>query len=164
MFLGEYQHTLDEKNRLVIPSKFRTFIRTEQDREGFFLLVSPGQRETCIRLYTPSGWERQAGAIRTEAEASENPSEYYRLYASHAEFVPADTQGRVLLPSRRLDEAKITREILLVGNFEWIEVWDPALYRSAQESLRAKYADRLNRTPWPGRGGEVGKQGSGAEN
>lgn len=150
MFCGEFQHALDEKNRLVVPSKFRTFIRTEEDKEGFFLLASPARDERCLRLYTSTAWRRQVDVIRGEAEQSDNPAEFYRLYASHAEFVQADTQGRVVLPQRRLDEMRISREILLVGNFDWIEVWDPAEYRTAQEQLRKKYADRLTRSLWTG--------------
>ena len=52
MFAGEFKHTIDEKNRLVIPAKFRTFITDEGDRKGFFILASPIQTEHCLRLYT----------------------------------------------------------------------------------------------------------------
>ena len=150
MFLGEYEHTLDEKNRLVIPAKFRTFIRSEQDREGFFILYDPATVDKCLRLYTPSGWQRQAEAIRTDAEKSDNPTDYYRLYAAHAEFIPADTQFRVVLPQKRLEEVGLSREVLLVGNFEWIEVWDPSEYRDQKARLKQKYSAELKQKPlWP---------------
>lgn len=148
-FCGEYEHALDEKNRLVVPSKFRTFIKTEEDREGFFLLQSPARDERCLRMYTPNGWRRQHEVIRREAEKAENPSEFYRMYASHAEFVPADTQGRVVLPQKWLDTAGLSREVLLVGSFDWIEVWDPKEYRTNQDRLREKYSGQLTKSLMP---------------
>ncbi len=149
MFLGEHEHTLDEKNRLVIPAKFRTFIKSEEDRQGFFLLYDPSRVDRCLRLYTPSGWRRQAEAIRRDAEKTDNPTGYYRLFASHAEFIPADTQFRLVLPQRRMDDAGLSREVLLVGNFEWIEVWDMKEYQNQKEGLRKKYSEGLRKPVWP---------------
>jgi MraZ protein len=149
MFCGEYEHNLDEKSRLVIPAKFRAFIRDEHDREGFYLLVSPAPDEKCLRLYTPSVWRNQVRAIRREAEKMDNPTEFYRLYAAQAEFIPADTQSRIVLPQKRLDEVGLSREILLVGTFQWIEVWDPGEYRDSRNRAREKYRENLTRSVMP---------------
>lgn len=149
-FCGEYGHTLDEKNRVVVPAKFRTFIRNEEDREGFFLLATPARDEKCLRLYTPSAWRRQVEVIRKEADRAENPVELYRLYAGRAEFLPVDTQSRLVIPQKRLDEIGLSRELLLVGNFEWIEIWDPKEYAENQHRLREKYSSNLTRSLMPG--------------
>ena len=147
-FCGEFEHSIDEKHRIVVPAKFRNFIKGE-DREGFYLLVSPAPDETCLRLYTPTGWRRQVSRIRKEAMKTDNPAQFYRLYASQAEFVPADSQMRVVLPTRRLEQAGLGRDLLLVGNFEWIEIWDPQQYARAQEQLREKYSGNLGQSLMP---------------
>ena len=57
MFLGEFSHAIDEKNRLVLPAKFRAFINDLEDKKGFFIVASPVSGEHCLRLYTKSGWK-----------------------------------------------------------------------------------------------------------
>ena len=148
MFCGEYRHTLDEKKRLVIPAKFRNFIKGE-DRDGFYLLISPAPDEKCLRLYTPSGWSSQVRKIREEAFKVDNPTQFFRLYASQTEFVPADTQCRVVLPQKRMEQAGLSRDLLLIGNFDWIEIWDPKEYESHRNQLMEKYSRNLTRSLMP---------------
>jgi len=148
MFCGEYEHVLDEKNRLIIPAKFRAFI-AEEERQGFFLLRSPVRTERCLRMYTPAGWRRQADAIRLEAEKRANPVEFYRLIAGLSEFVPADTQSRVVLPQKFLADLELGREVLMLGVFHWIEVWDPKVYRSSREAAAENFPGDLIRSLMP---------------
>ena len=64
MFVGEFTHAIDEKNRLVLPSKFRAFINDPEDKKGFFIVASPVSGEHCLRLYTMSGWKLVAAKLR----------------------------------------------------------------------------------------------------
>ena len=67
MFAGEFKHAIDSKNRLVIPNKFRVFITEEQDKKGFFVVAGLA-RDRCLRLYTPTKWEKVIDKVRREAD------------------------------------------------------------------------------------------------
>lgn len=148
MFLGEFGHTLDEKNRLVIPAKFRTFITDAQDKEGFFVIVSPNPEERCLRLYTMSEWRKVTEGLRKEAGRSEDPARTLRFFASRGEFVPVDSQSRLVIPQKLLDFAGLKRDVVLVGNFQWIEVWNVEEYSAETQRLQGTPVDR-KRALWP---------------
>jgi MraZ protein len=148
MFLGEFAHTLDDKNRVVIPAKFRTFLTEPQDREGFFVIVSPNPEERCLRLFTMTAWKKVSEQLRKEAGKSEDPAGTLRFFASRGEFVPTDSQSRLVLPQKLLEYAGLKRDVVLVGNFEWIEIWNVHEYSAEAERLKSSPVDR-KRALWP---------------
>ncbi len=148
MFLGEFPHTIDAKNRLVIPAKFRAFISSEEDRKGFFIMASPVPGEHCLRLYTMSGWNAVARKLKLEADKAKDPAKYMRYFASRGEFSAMDKQYRLVVPQKLMDYAGLRREVLLVGTVDWIEVWNIDEYRAATESLDEEIGDR-GRALWP---------------
>src|SRR5262249_48932687 len=147
-FVGEFTHTIDEKNRLVLPAKFRAFITDVEDKKGFFILASPVSGEHCLRLYTMKGWAPVAAKLRSEADKSKDPSRYMRYFASRCEFVPLDAKNRLVVPQKLMDYAGLKKDVLMVGNVDWIEVWNVGEYRAATESLDEEIGDR-NRAMWP---------------
>ena len=148
MFLGEFTHAIDEKNRLVLPAKFRAFINDLEDKKGFFIVASPVLGEHCLRLYTKSGWKPVENKLRQEASKSKDPARYMRYFASRGEFVPVDAQSRLVVPQKLMDYAGLKKDVLMVGNVDWIEVWNVGEYRAATESLDEEIGDR-NRAMWP---------------
>ena len=148
MFLGEFTHAIDEKNRLVLPAKFRAFINDPEDKKGFFIVASPVSGEHCLRLYTKSGWKPVENKLRQEASKSKDPARYMRYFASRGEFVPVDAQSRLVVPQKLMDYAGLKKDVLMVGNVDWIEVWNVGEYRAATESLDEEIGDR-NRAMWP---------------
>ena len=147
MFAGDYALTLDEKNRLVIPAMFRSFIAAS-DREGLFLLVRPTRTERCLRAYPATYMQKVKLNILREAGKVEDPEEFLRAVMPQMQFTPLDSQGRFVVPQKLVDYAGLGREVLMVGMTEWIEVWDPKEYRVASERSREKYKDRLGRVLW----------------
>ena len=143
MFAGEFKHTIDEKNRLVIPAKFRTFITDEGDRKGFFILASPIQTEHCLRLYTMNGWNLVTKQLMRNADGAKDPSRYLRFFSSRAEFAPIDSQSRIVVPQKLIEYAGLKDDVLMVGNVQWIEVWNQNEYRAATESLDEEIGDRV---------------------
>lgn len=125
MFLGEYDYTLDSKNRLVVPAPFRTFLTDSEDRKGFFIIVSPSRDERCLRLYTMSGWKKVAQRLRDVAAEAAAPDELMRQFSRHAHFAMVDGQFRMVVPQRLIDYAGLEREVVIVGVTDWIEVWNP---------------------------------------
>jgi len=148
VFVGEFSHTIDEKNRLVLPAKFRAFINDAEDKKGFFIVASPVMGEHCLRLYTMTGWQPVAAKLRFEADKSKEPARYMRYFASRGEFVPLDAQSRLVVPQKLMDYAGLKKDVLMVGNVDWIEVWNVGEYRAATESLDEEIGDR-NRAMWP---------------
>jgi len=148
VFVGEFTHAIDEKNRLVLPSKFRAFITDPEDKKGFFIVASPTPAEHCLRLYTMSGWKLVAAKLREEANKAKDPARYLRFFASRGEFGALDAQHRLVVPQKLMDYAGLKKEILMVGNVDWIEVWNVGEYRAATESLDEEIGDR-NRAMWP---------------
>ena len=154
MFLGEFTHAIDEKNRLVLPAKFRAFINDPEDKKGFFIVASPVSGEHCLRLYTKSGWKPVENKLRQEASKSKDPARYMRYFASRGEFVPVDAQSRLVVPQKLMDYAGLKKDVLMVGNVDWIEVWNVGEYRAATESLDEEIGDR-NRAMWPDPGSKA---------
>lgn len=148
MFVGEFTHAIDEKNRLVLPSKFRAFITDPEDKKGFFIVASPIPGEHCLRLYTMSGWRQVAAKLREEANKAKDPARYLRFFASRGEFGALDSQHRLVVPQKLIDYAGLQKDVLMVGNVDWIEVWNVGEYRAATESLDEEIGDR-NRAMWP---------------
>jgi MraZ protein len=143
VFAGEFGHTIDEKNRLVIPAKFRTFITDEGDKKGFFILASPISSEHCLRLYTMTGWNAVTQQLMKNADGVKDPSRYLRFFSSRAEFAPIDSQSRIVVPQKLMDYAGLKDDVLMVGNVSWIEVWNVDEYRAATESLDEEIGDRV---------------------
>ncbi len=148
MFVGEFTHAIDEKNRLVLPVKFRAFINDPEDKKGFIIVASPVPGEHCIRMYTKSGWDRVVAKLRDEANKAKDPARYLRFFTSRGEFATVDAQHRLVVPQKLMDYAGLKKDVLMVGNLDWIEVWNVDEYRAATESLDEEIGDR-SRAMWP---------------
>lgn len=148
MFVGEFQHAIDAKNRLIIPSKFRAFISDPEDRKGFFVVVNPDPRVRCLCLYTMTGWRKVARELRSKADGTKDPARYLRFFASRGEFAALDAQSRIVIPPLLLEYGGLKRDVLLVGLMDWIEVWNAGEYRAETESLGEEIGDRT-RAMWP---------------
>jgi MraZ protein len=123
MFLGEYEHTLDEKNRLTLPAKFRAAMA------GGIVLTRG--LDSCVEAYPAADWtalveQRLAGLdpLSRESRVLE------RFYYSGAAEVQPDRQGRVMLTPTLIDHAGLGREVVVVGMRGRIEIWDRAAWRA----------------------------------
>ena len=123
MFLGEYDHTLDEKNRLTLPAKFRA-------ATAGGIVLTRGL-DSCVEAYAATDWtalveQRLAGLdpLSRETRVLE------RFYYSGAVEVEPDRQSRVMLPPPLIDHAGLSREVVVVGMRGRIEIWDRAAWRA----------------------------------
>lgn len=138
MFLGEYQHSLDAKGRVILPARFR-----DQLASGAY--VAKGV-DGCLCVYTSEEFERVATEIREKAKQGDRQRQAARsFFAGAVEAVP-DKQGRVAIPQHLRDYASLERDVVVAGVFSRIEIWDGGrwreLDRAGAESLAA--ADELN--------------------
>ena len=135
MFYGEYEHSIDRKGRLIIPSKFREVFK-ENYVERFF--VTRGL-DTCLFVFAEDEWKKQEGRFRTLSFTNREAREFNRLFFSGACEVTCDRQGRILVPQYLKDFAKIKSEVMIVGVSNRMEIWNREswheFYKSTKDSF-----------------------------
>jgi len=116
MLLGEHDHSLDDKNRLTLPARFR-------DELGDGVVVSRGM-DGCLYAYAADEWERLADRIRALDPLSRESRMMQRYFFSGGVRADLDKQGRMVLPSSLLAGAGIRREVTVAGVYDHLEIWD----------------------------------------
>jgi MraZ protein len=139
MLLGEYEHTIDEKNRLTLPARFR------QAFAGG-VVVTRGI-DQCLAVYTRVDWDQ----FVSEQLAGLNPfsreaRQMRRYIFSAAVETELDRQGRVTLPAPLIKYAGLGREVVVAGVQDHVEIWDEAAWRAQLEDVEGSaelVAERL---------------------
>ena len=125
MFMGEFRHTLDEKNRITIPSPFRQQI--EREEKG--LVITRGL-DRSLFLYPFSEWENLGEKLRHLSTTHANIRAFVRIFFSGAHPVQSDNQGRITLPQTLKEFAGINDDVTIIGAFNKIEVWNSEQWES----------------------------------
>jgi MraZ protein len=125
-FIGEYSHNMDAKGRAFIPAKFREGL-------GEHFVVTKGV-ETCLYLYPEDEWEVIEQRIK-EMPMSKSTRSLQRYFFSSAADVEPDKQGRILLPQTLREHAKLSRELIIVGVSNRVEIWDKQLWEETIDTL-----------------------------
>ena len=115
MFMGEYNHTIDAKGRLIIPAKFREVLGDE-------FVVTKGM-DGCLFVFDNSEWQVFAEKLRSLPMIDQEVRQFTRFFLAGAASVEVDKQGRILLPSVLRDFAGITKDTVLIGVGSRIEIW-----------------------------------------
>lgn len=116
-FRGTYDHTLDSKNRLTVPVKFRGPL-------GDGVVVARGI-EACITVWTPDAFDDWSGRIVDAlGPLSQKARDFRRVVSASAFETELDAAGRVMLPGKLIEYACIDRECAVIGNDEHFEIWD----------------------------------------
>ena len=141
-FRGHFEHTLDAKNRLSIPARFRASFSA-----GVVLAKDP---EPCMAVWTPDTHE----AIIERALGGLNPmgSQYRkvsRFYQGNSFETDLDASGRVILPPPLLGHAGIAKEVVVVGVGDHLEVWSDERWREQQQALDAEIGEVTERLGHP---------------
>lgn len=122
MFIGEYQHALDDKGRLAIPAKFRRRLTKGA-------VVTRGL-DNCLFVYTPEEWKKLAAKLAQLPFSQANSRAFARLMLAGAMDVEFDGQGRVVLPEYLRQYAGLDRDVVVAGLFSRLEIWDKAKWES----------------------------------
>lgn len=115
MFIGEYNHSLDTKNRIIIPAKFR-------DELGKNFVLTKGL-DGCLYVYPKSQWEVLQKKLETLPLTNKNARAFVRFFFSGAHELELDKQGRTLIPQNLLEYGQIQKEIVSIGVSNRIEIW-----------------------------------------
>ncbi len=138
MFIGEYQHSVDEKGRLAIPVKFR-----RQLVKG--AVVTRGL-DSCLFVYTREEWKKLAERLSALPFSQANSRAFARLMLAGAMDVDIDAQGRVILPEYLRRYAGIAKEAIVAGLYDRLEIWDQAAwekYKTETERNSTDIAEKL---------------------
>ena len=115
MFMGEYNHTIDAKGRLIIPSKFREIL-------GDVFVVTKGL-DGCLFVYDNEEWKRFEEKLRSLPITNKEARQFVRFFLAGATEAEVDKQGRILIPNVLREFAEITKDVVLVGVGSRIEIW-----------------------------------------
>jgi len=129
MFLGEYEHTVDNKGRMAVPAKFRS----QMDQGA---VVSKGMG-TCLSIYTMARWEEKSNELVAGMTSDELRDFERRIYPSASE-IDLDAQGRMVIPAKLRAFAQLENEVTVVGVRDHFEIWSRATWLAYQERLEAE--------------------------
>ena len=115
MFMGEYNHTIDAKGRLIVPSKFRDVLGDE-------FVVTKGL-DGCLFVYDNDEWQKFEEKLTALPLTSKNAREFVRFFHAGAANVEVDKQGRILLPGNLRTFGNLEKDVVLVGVGSRIEIW-----------------------------------------
>ncbi len=127
MFLGQYEHTIDEKGRLTIPAKFR-------EELGDGLILTQGFEGSLLAL-PPDLFEQMSNRVRSMSITDSNSRALRRFIFAAASLIEIDKAGRMLLPSFLRESANLKDNAILVGNGEYFEVWSPEKWQLQTAAL-----------------------------
>jgi len=119
MFYGEFAHSIDNKGRLILPSKIREVAKANFV-EKFY--VTRGL-DKCLFMFSEEEWKAVEQKFKTMSFTKTDARKFNRLYFSGAVEVVADKQGRILLPAYLKDFAHIKRDVIIIGVSNRVEIW-----------------------------------------
>lgn len=115
MFIGEYQHSIDAKGRIIIPSKFR-------DELGQKFILTKGL-DNCLFIFSREEWKKFEDKLVNLPVASKDARAFVRYFFSSAVECEIDKQGRLTIPQNLKDHAKIEKDLVTIGVMSRIEIW-----------------------------------------
>ena len=128
MFLGQYEHSIDDKGRLAIPARFRADLA-----DGLYLTAGV---DHCLHVLTPAAWQHLAEGIAALPWLNADARQVQRNLFAMATFLAPDRLGRIVVPNYLRTYGGLGSEVVVAGVFDRIEVWD----RDTWERLRADFA------------------------
>ena len=115
MFMGEYNHSVDAKGRMIVPSKFREQLGNE-------FVVTKGL-DGCLFAYSHEEWQRIEDSLREKPLTSKDARKFMRFFFAGAANCELDKQGRALIPAKLREYAGLAKETVFVGVLSKIEIW-----------------------------------------
>ncbi|MFA5038465.1 MAG: division/cell wall cluster transcriptional repressor MraZ [Candidatus Omnitrophota bacterium] len=135
MFYGEYDHSIDNKGRLILPSRIREVAKTHFV-EKFYLTRG---LDKCLFMFSEEEWRSVESKFKSMPFTRQDSRRFNRLYFSGAIEVVPDKQGRILLPAYLKDFAQIKRDVVIIGVSNRVEIWSKEswseFYRSNLDSF-----------------------------
>ena len=129
MFIGEYEHSVDAKGRVIMPAKLR-------DDIGEKFILTKGL-DGCLFAYSQKEWLNFEEKLKTLPLTNKNARDFVRFFLSGAIECEIDKQGRFLIPSNLRTYAKLDKEIVILGVGTRIEIWNREVWNQSGENISA---------------------------
>ncbi len=133
MFLGEYQHSLDDKGRVVLPAKFR-------DSLADGCVITKGQ-ERCLYVFPMDRWESEVERVRRLPRTNRRNRNYSRTFFAGASDQSLDKQGRIMIPPALREYGGLEKEATVVGVADRIEIWATPQWETVSAEADESYAE-----------------------
>jgi MraZ protein len=138
MLLGEYEHTLDDKNRITLPAKFRAAFAAG-------VVVTRGM-DGCLYAYRQEDWDKLVeGRLAGLDPLSKEGRRMQRFFFSGAAEAELDRQGRVMIPAALIEHAGLGRNVVVAGVRDHLELWDGAAWRRELKEVEGSAEDVAER-------------------
>lgn len=140
MLIGEYQHAIDLKKRLAVPSKFRSELKNK-------VVVTRGL-DKCLFVYPMKVWKELAKKLGTLPVGEASTRSFIRLQLAGAVDVDVDKQGRILIPDYLKDYAELQKNVTVAGVYNRLEIWDEKKwieYKKNAEKNTNEIAEQLGK-------------------
>lgn len=124
IFTGQYERSIDAKNRIQLPSQVRSAIDPERDGQGLYITL--GDFQGTLSIFTERSFEELAARIETDVMPGPESRRFELQFFGLPCFVDMDKQGRIVLPDRLRKKAKLAEEVYLVGQRNRLDVWNRA--------------------------------------
>jgi MraZ protein len=126
LFTGQFEKTLDDKRRVALPKKYRDGFGGEELK---MLYLAPGM-DRSLELYDEVTFSRIAEKLNQQSESQTAGRHFKRSFYSRSELVEVDKQGRFCVPDQSMEFAGLSKDIIFVGMFDHVELWDATLWKS----------------------------------
>ena len=130
MLMGTYEHKIDSKSRIVLPSKFR-----EELGDRVFSTIGI---DRCLSLYSPSGWGDVIKRLQDLPFSKSKSRGFLRLMLSSAHELPVDGAGRILLPPVLRQYGELASDVVFVGVSDHAELWDRGKWEGYRDGVLAE--------------------------
>ena len=137
MLLGEHEHTIDDKNRLTLPARFRQAFAAG-------VVLTRGM-DGCLYAYPRGHWERMADSIGSLNDLSPEGRVMKRFFFSGAAVGEPDRQGRIAVPPTLARHAGLARDVVVAGVYDHLEIWDHASWEKQMRQVEGSVEDVARR-------------------
>jgi len=133
MFIGEYNHTLDPKNRVIMPSKFR-------EKLGDSFVMTKGL-DNCLFIYSSQDWSIVEDKLKSLPMTNKDARAFVRFFFAGACECELDKQGRMVIPNYLKEHANIDKELVIIGVSTRIEIWSKEEWNKFNNDANISYED-----------------------
>ncbi len=133
MFMGEYQHTIDPKGRLIIPARFREALGDK--------FVATKGLDNCLFVYSGEEWRQLEQKLKTLPFTRADARAFVRFFFSGATECEIDRQGRILLPANLREYAKLDKDVVVLGVSNRVEIWSAEEWQQYSSKAEATYEE-----------------------
>ena len=132
MFIGEYHHNIDDKSRLIIPSKYRSEL-------GEQFIITRGL-DKCIFIYSMNEWNNIINKLKSLSFTKKDARNFMRFFLSGATVCEFDKQGRINITSPLVHYANLKHECVIIGVNERLEIWDKDSFDNFMETNEEEFS------------------------